>query len=440
MSSLNSFVDLFLMNKHIQIDPCLASEKMGNMVSRLIEGTQTEELADVPRLSEDNHREILVHLPVKDVVRYGTVCKAWRRITTDRGFLAENARRQPAEVLLYRYVYRQVPVREWPYSSSWLQDLVLDAILVSGDMASRRSLIRYPKPYNGGFLLLAIADGVLLFKKDDGVYILCNPTTRMWADLPLLPRPPLGFGIVGEREFAFYLHRPSGEYRVLCRHNLVVRGTWCILSTGDAGPRNIDTKAAEAAGINALLPSLSMAVSTPLPLNGRLHWPPQRGSVVGLTKMVVFDMLSERFTQMDGPPTTRGANHVKLFSMDGLLVGAEFLKEHIGLWFLIDNYGDAARWELRHRVAKPWGHYHSRSRSMLSLSIAADERGNVMLGDKDGLVVYNVRKKETVKTIDSVETADNINVLVSKHVFTANLVQHPHFSTRSAAVFPFVHF
>jgi hypothetical protein len=110
---------------------------------------------------------------------------------------------------------------------------------------------------------------------------------------------------------------------------------------------------------------------------------------------------------MDGPPTTTGANHVKLFSMDGLLVGAEFFKEHIGLWFLIDNYGDAAnRWELRHRVAKPWGHYVS-SRSMLSLSMATDEGGNVMLGDKDGLVVYNVRKKETVKTIDSVETGDN---------------------------------
>jgi hypothetical protein len=195
-------------------NPCHASEKMGNMVSRLIEGMQTE-LTDVPRLSEGNHPEILVHLLVKDVVRYGTVCKAWRRITTDWGFHAENARRQPAEALLYQYVYRQVPVREWPYSSSWVQDLVLDAILVSGDMASWRSLIRYPKPYNGGFLLLAVADGVLLFKEDDGVYILSNPTTRMWADLPLLRRPPPRFVIVGEREFTFYFHQPSGEYRVI---------------------------------------------------------------------------------------------------------------------------------------------------------------------------------------------------------------------------------
>lgn len=396
-------------------------------------------------LTEDNYREILVRLPVKDVARCGTVCKAWRRITTDQGFLTDNGRRQPAEVLLYRYVYRQLPLHEWSSKGRWVVDIVLDAIHVSGNLESRRSVIRYHKPQNGGWLLLAVCEGVLLLKKGDGQYNLCNPTTRMWADLtgihPTELTQPTDL-VVHYPEYAFYFHQQSSEYRLLCRQNWTIDRKWCILSTGEAEPRNIDTEAADAAGITMFVPCLLKAVTVPLALHDNLHWPPQPSSTTGQTNMVVFNILSETFTQMDGPPTTTADNdHVKLFIMDELLVGAEFRQEKsIDLWFL-ENYGNAARWELRHRVAAPWGPYCSgRLSQPLSVAAVADEQGNVLLGNSHSLVVYNVNKAQKIKTINSVEMPDNKNVVVSRHVFRANLMHHPHFYTRPATDIPFVHF
>lgn len=397
-------------------------------MSMKVKRTQTEELADASGLSEDNHQAILVQLPVKDVIRCGTACKAWRSITTDPAFLTENASRQPTEVILYRYVRRQVPL-------SWVSDVVLDAILISGDEASRRSLIRYRKPHNGGWLLLAVSDGMLLFRKAEGVYILCNPTTRRWADLPPL-RPGEVFRV---REFAFYFHQPSNQFRLLCgyRHqDLAVNWTWCILSTGEDRPRTIEPNA-NAAGGNELVPCLIKAVTTPVALHGRLHWPPQpAGPIAGRTNMAMFGMLSETFTKMEGPPAATGPNQVKLFVMDGLLVGADFCNtEHTDLWFLLETQNSSARWELRHRVTM-----QLLPERMMTVTAAADRDGNVMVGNCHGLVVYNASKEEIVKTISSVETPHNKNVVVSRHVFTASLVQHPHFTKRSAADFPFVHF
>ncbi|TVU31142.1 hypothetical protein EJB05_22814, partial [Eragrostis curvula] len=393
------------------------------------------ELADTPpQLTVDNYREIFVRLTAKDVLRCGTVCKAWRSITTDPDFLAYHARCQQTEVLLYKYLYR-----EFPSNEHCIVDIVLDALLVSGDEARQHRLIRYPNQTRD-WLLIASSHGVLLFGKGEGLYLLCNPLTRKWADLPRLPQAQRR-GMIDNKEYAFYFHKPSHEYRLLCCRNWwSANGTWCVLSTGETQPRYIDTPHAEAAGITRLVPGLRMTVTTPVSLHGRLHWPPYQGALSDHTSMVVFDMTSETFSQMQGPPTTTGSL-VKLFDMDGLLVGADFGKEnHIDLWFP-ESYGTAARWELRHQVAIPWGHYNAgrilKPIDLLSVAAAGDSNGNVMLGNRYGLVVYNVKRRETVKTINTLVTDDFV---VSRHMFRANLVQHPHFAMRPSADLPYVHF
>ncbi|KAF8671073.1 hypothetical protein HU200_050354 [Digitaria exilis] len=377
-------------------------------------------------LSEDNIADILLRLPAKSVLRCRLVCKAWRSITTDPNFLSQHARLRPADVVLYTYQYLDTP-----YYTDWddephFTDIGLDVVPVSSDEAAgRRHIMRYPKMRD--WFLLASSDGVLLFKKHEEVFVLCNPTTRLWAELPRLPRADKNSRSLSDREYAFYLDTASGEYKLLCRGNLTTTGTWCILSTGASEPRQLDMHAAEAAGITELVPSLRKAAAIHVNLHGRLHWPPHQGSVTGQTEMVVFDMSLETLHLMAAPPRTTD-KMTKLFDMDGMLVAADFGKpKHIDLWYLEDY--DARRWQLRHRVATPcelgYAMPHIVPRTLVSVAAAGDREGNIMLGNGGGLVVYNTTNK-TVKNIESVATSRN-SVVVSRHVFKESLVQGPGF-------------
>ncbi|CAN6206402.1 unnamed protein product [Urochloa humidicola] len=206
--------------------------------------------------------------------------------------------------------------------------------------------------------------------------------------------------------------------------------------------------AAEAAGITELVPCLRTTKAAHVALHGHLHWPPQQTAAGGggQTEMVVFDMSREAFHLMAGPPPTiTGMFMMKLFDMDGLLVAADFGKaEHVDLWFLEDYYANNKRWELRHRVATPWGSGYGRPLEpigLLSVATAADrDDGNIMLGNDKGLVVYSVRTRK-VKPVDSVATSRN-EVVVSRHVFKESLVQQPGFvaAAQSSIDLSLVHF
>ncbi|KAK3125953.1 hypothetical protein QOZ80_7BG0611860 [Eleusine coracana subsp. coracana] len=302
----------------------------------------------------------------------------------------------------------------------------------------------------GHCLMLASCDGVLLFKKDQGLYLLCNPVTRRWAELPRLADEI--YHAVHDVEYAFYHHHPSGEYRLLCGCRTWSGSggdrawAWCVLSTGAAEPRRVDHTDVEAAA-GLFVPCLRSATSQPAALHGRLHWPPYRdvfkGPTTVTTTMVTFDTVSETFRSMTGPPSSSAL--VKLFVMDGnKIVVADFGKGNrlIDLWVLEDYYyGAHQRWERRHQVAMPWGWSMSSENPSYLLSVAAlaDDQGNVMLGNHDyGLVVYNVRRK-TARRVNTVATPHN-NVLMSRHVFRESLVQLPCFKVPTTADMPLIHF
>ncbi|OEL28937.1 hypothetical protein BAE44_0010043 [Dichanthelium oligosanthes] len=201
-------------------------------------------MEDTPfrRLPEHTLADILLRLPAKSLHRSGAVCKAWLRITTDPYFLAARTRRrQPASILVHTYL----PAAPWASCGDDLlasfssEDIALDALPVSSPEEDRQRLIRYPgthltTPSHCG-RLLASCDGVLLFKKDRGLYLLCNPITRQWAELPRLP---VEYCKDSDPEYGFYFHPPSGEFRLLCC-SLRLR-VWYILSTGAAEPRHLE--------------------------------------------------------------------------------------------------------------------------------------------------------------------------------------------------------
>ncbi|CAN6268281.1 unnamed protein product [Urochloa humidicola] len=397
-------------------------------------------------LSEDIHAEILARLPAKSVLRFRSVCRAWRRITTDPHFLAAHARLRPAEVVLYRYLDAAPSANRPP---GYAVDIALEALPVSGDRARRRRLVRYPKyyvtdprqPWRGSMpqhcLMLASCGGVLLFAKGAGSYLLCNPITRQWAALPKIT--------VSVSEYAFYFHEQSGEHRLLCGRRAPAGETeWFVLSTGAAEPRSVDIDT-HAAADDLRVPDLGHADATPVALHGRLHWPPRRDAMWRDTlEMVALDAAAETFHAMAGPRVAVAAPaRMKLFAMDGQLVAANFGEaRHVDLWFLTE-YGaaDGARWERRHRVATPWGRYGWSvwRAGLLSTVAASDDRGNVMLGNHHGLWVYNVRTK-AARAVNYVATPSN-DALMSRHVFRESLVQHPGFrQVRSYADLPLIHF
>ncbi|CAL5071275.1 unnamed protein product [Urochloa decumbens] len=396
------------------------------------------------RLPEDTIADILLRLPGKSILRSGAVCKAWRRITTTPHFLAARAGRQPASILVHAYL----DAKPWAcgddlragFSS---EDIALDALSASSPEEDRLRLIRYPGtklnvPAHCG-RLLASSDGVLLFKKDRGFYLLCNPITRQWAQLPRLPAEHCR---ERDPEYGFYFHQPSSEFRLLCCS--LTRGIWYIVSTGATKPRLTNAKQDPELITRFVTPLLTTA-TMPVSLHGNLHWPPLWRFTANLgvsaapeTKMMAFDTVSEQFVQMSGPGS-KTPKMVKLFEMGGLLGAADFGEEkHVDLWF-IEDYS-ARVWSRRHRVASPWK-YGSTGRpcndwGMLSVAIAGDDEDNIIIGNNDGLVVYNL-KKNGARTVDSVMQRKN-RMFVSRHVFKGSLVEHASFAPPSAD-FPLIH-
>ncbi|CAN6200185.1 unnamed protein product [Urochloa humidicola] len=391
------------------------------------------------RLANDTITDILLRLPAKSVVRAGAVCKTWRSLTTTNPyFVAAHASLQPAQVVLYKYL------------DAGPQEIALEVVPFSGDddnnAATRRRLIRYPR--SRSLLLLASCNGVLLFSKpNNGSFLLCNPATCQWAELPQLPQT-LHVGGVGDYQYAFYHHEPSGEFRLLFRrgHSWPRVSSWHILATGAAEPRQI--LATLPAGTS--ITSNSLLTAQPVALNGKLHWPPRvvatfvvasntTATAAATTEMVAFDTVVETFGRMAGPATPT-ANVVKLFDMDGLLAAADFGDErHVDLWFL-EDYG-AGRWERRHRVATAWAPFGlpgvdrgppREASDMVCIAAVSDGEGNVMLGSHIWLAVYNLRTRMT-RTVTSVAPARNMMVSLPRHVFSESLVRHSGFTARSAA-------
>ncbi|KQK14758.2 uncharacterized protein LOC112270072 isoform X2 [Brachypodium distachyon] len=404
--------------------------------------------------------EILLRLPAGSVLRCRAVCTAWRRVADSPELLAAHARRRPLEILQYARteIWPDDGVRREAASGSG-EDFDVHAVAVFS--GARRLLARYPvaeknpmhmsMPYSP---LLASCDGLLLLGHGRGYeqrpyasYLVCNPATRQWTELPHLTA---GFAAAGEqpgqdapatldlRESGFYRHAPSGEYRLLC-HVTPSSGQapyYCVLSAGADEPRRLATTIAHRAG------NIYGDLMMPAVLGGRLHW--LRHMEAGHTdSMVAFDTAAERFSRMPSPPVAWKTNSRLLVAYGSTLMAAEHGDMVFDLWAL-EGYtvtggeaaeGDAMRWVLRHRVEVPW-----RAHWPTVVYGTEDGSGDVVLGSGYGVVAYNMRSGAARRVvIDDVRESKEERLLLSRRVFRESLVRHGFFDARPHPGLPLFH-
>ena len=336
-------------------------------------------------LSDDMVAEILLLVPANSVGRLAAVCKQWRRVAADPTFLAARERRAPPLQLL-RVSRRPSDSNGRQYDDAELS-VVVPAPLISGGAEgeeARRPLARYTASFPGGYThctLLASCDGLLLFADHRRrLRVICDPTTRRWSGLP----PHLSSAALG-----FYLHRPSGEYRVLSKGPDPSRkhsSSYFVISAGGGG----EPRRRGGATADQLVERHPCSHLGHVAAGGKLYW---MGDLVEAgrhphlnpyapAKLVAFDTVSEAFRLVAPSPETAANNgdddDVLMFELDGALAvlkgGA---MSTFKLWVLDDDVGGGGGGDAGEQWAPVWECKYS---CMLPVSTPA----SVAVWDDDG--------------------------------------------------------
>ncbi|KAM3195791.1 hypothetical protein ACQJBY_071767 [Aegilops geniculata] len=217
--------------------------------------------------------EILVRLPVKDVLRCRAVRKSWHSSTSTDAFILGHHRRQHSLPIIK-------PLKDICRVVGASNDLTIQPVL------------------RCAILHRATCDGLLILSRQSHYYI-CNPATHKWASMPHPPqRQPntMAVSLAG-----FYRHHPSGEHRVLwvsypthdaARGDVAVELLeYFVLTVGSDQPRCIQWPAVSE---ERFVPTIWSYHCPPILHRGNLHW---------LTdfNITVFDTIAETFRQMSRP-------------------------------------------------------------------------------------------------------------------------------------------
>ncbi|KAF8726849.1 hypothetical protein HU200_019329 [Digitaria exilis] len=365
-------------------------------------------------LCDDALAGILVRLPSASVLRCRAVCRSWRRVTTDPWFLRDHAARRPLEM---------ITLTAPPCTSTWAVNTV--SLPVDNPrptespplspLLHRKQLAGDGRTWMPGLInVLYSLDGLLVLFPWNGPFIVCNPVTRQWTDLPALnPEPCFKAFPCG-----FYLHGPSGEYRLLC-HGLgeeeeedeAARGgtgsTWdrnrkrhyYILTAGGTLPRRL--------GVAPCCPTpthpsgRAAEYDVPMAHRGILHWFALHREASTTAKMLAFDTVSETFRLMSRPPELQQAagntttTRQQLLELDGeLVVAAMQGVASLAIWALRDYKAEV--WTLRCRVEVPpstlYGGISNNVMPTMALAVGA---GAILIGDRycDVARLYDLKEK-----------------------------------------------
>ncbi|KAL6618676.1 hypothetical protein ACP70R_033815 [Stipagrostis hirtigluma subsp. patula] len=248
-------------------------------------------------------------------------------------FVAAHARRRPLELLVQRDGANGV----------------LDTIpLPSLDDAGRRCLLPgYPEcgvkfTFARGYSLVDSCDGLLLFEGHPFAnYLVCDPTSRQWAELP----PAHHHGVL-TLACGFYLHGPSGEHRLLFLANGAGWGEPAahFVHSLEAGETRRLGPSAEPVDVN-IIDAIGAAY---LEHRGKLHWV-NHPEAKQADKILSFDTVSETFRRMARPPARDCLDRLFLLELDGKLAMTAILDGSMDLWVLGD-YSDDESWTRRLRV------------------------------------------------------------------------------------------
>lgn len=364
--------------------------------------------------------DMLLRLPPKSVIRCRAVCKAWRRITTDRAFLLAHHGRQPSQRLLS--FVRDVG----PNGGCGIIDLnLLDYCIEAVDFRTRefRSVVRFTgNDYSRfdeddcPFTVHAACDGLLLMSYYDSLYI-CNPATREWASV----RPP---SLRTHKIAGLYVHSPSGEYRVLSYREVRQTRTneFFINTVGSKNMRRIKF-GSYSESMRNLLAGGSKATKFFMPFlsNGKLHWLPQSTPPKNI---LVFDTMAEEFSWLPTPVETWHV--VLLLEVEGTLAMSESRvgTSKVDLWVLQDY--KSAVWVHKYQIELPAAEIYliAKHERWTSQVVSAD--GDVLVDCTDwcttGWQLHYDRKGNLLRKFQC-----NPSLSLTTHILKESLLPHPFF-------------
>lgn len=286
-------------------------------------------------IPDDLIPDIILRLPAAAVLRCRAVCKQWRDLVDDAGFLAAHHRRRPPTPLL---CFRRDDPPDHVITPPRKFRVRLDAIdLRAGDTstifrfaapARRDRWRRTPPGYvfsnpwdrhacelvkdHGAFAVHGSCDGILLVSYKSGTYLV-NPARRRWSGTS---------SIGGEGFIGFYLHRPSGEFRVIHHPVSLYTGNddFRIITLPPTGA--IQRRINGGPGSGQLMGAVPIRKESPPALvAGNLHWLRH-----GDSDILVFDTVAETACLMQAPPAVvagpEDGGHVAaqaLLELDGKL-------------------------------------------------------------------------------------------------------------------------
>ncbi|CAM0884765.1 unnamed protein product [Alopecurus aequalis] len=278
-------------------------------------------------LPDDIVWEILVRLPPKSLLRCRSVCRAWRRVTYARGFLLAHHARQPRLPIFSGHKILAFDRRVATDGGQLHTVAQLDEVVYAE--ASCDGLLVLSKMVGSGFRLS-----------------ICNPATPEHA----LLFPPCDLGVMG-----MYLHRPTGEYRLLLQ-----RRRWKV---ADLSPKDQIACYVFVLGSDQPLryierPEMASAISSvAIRLHDRLHWYPvyhqsESSPQPNMSKriLIVFDTIAETFQQMGGPIVP---NNSYICEVDGTLgIYTHNYSTQVLDIQVLRNY-EREVWDLKYRIKLP---------------------------------------------------------------------------------------
>ncbi|CAM0884750.1 unnamed protein product [Alopecurus aequalis] len=273
-------------------------------------------------LPDDIIWEILVRLPPTSLLRCRSVCRAWRRVTYAREFLLAHHARQPSLPIfsgnnILAFDHRAAPDDNQLHTIAQLDEFVHAE---------------------------ASCDGLLVLSKLVGSSYhlsICNPATREHA----LLGPPGDLGIMG-----MYLHRPTGEYRLLLQ-----RRRW---NAADLSPKDQIACYVFVLGSDQPLryikrPEMASRISSvSIWLHDRLHWYVYHQSESNPWEriLIVFDTIAETFRQMRGPIIPCNSY---IFEVGGTLgIYTDNHSNEVIDIHVLQNY-EREIWDLKYRIKLP---------------------------------------------------------------------------------------
>uniref|UniRef100_M8B0Y7 Uncharacterized protein n=1 Tax=Aegilops tauschii TaxID=37682 RepID=M8B0Y7_AEGTA len=164
------------------------------------ETATTKTKTSIPYLPDELVSEILPRIPVEPLLRFRSVCKAWRGIIDEDSFHREHLRHQTSSLLVAPWIGENDD--DGPFASSTGEVTAAGFYQWDGKQQDAATLVHAMPNYHNKMEALhsmAHCDGLVLLPADDTVHVV-NPATRRTITLPPTPNaifrgPHQAFGL-----------------------------------------------------------------------------------------------------------------------------------------------------------------------------------------------------------------------------------------------------